>query len=66
MEAIALHQDRKYDDRVKRTLSSNTRRLTGWDSISGQPIEVRFGRPRRASFVMGMAWFVEHIKGKRV
>jgi hypothetical protein len=66
VEAIALAQDRKHHDRVKRTLSSNTRRLTGWDSVSGQPIEVRWGRPRRASFIMAMAWFNEHIKGKRV
>lgn len=66
VEAIALAQDRKHRDRVKRTLSSNMRRLTGWDSVSGQAIEVKWGRPRRASFVMAMAWFLEHIKGKSV
>ena len=62
VEAHALWQDSKHDDRVKRTLSSNTRRLTGWDSISGQPIDVKFGPARRSAFVMFMAWFGEHIR----
>lgn len=66
VEAVAIRRDGQTQDRVKRTLSSNTRTLTGWDSVSGQPVEVRYGRLRRASFIMAMAWFNEHIKGKRV
>jgi hypothetical protein len=62
VEAIALAQDKAEVDRVKRTLSSNTRTLFGWDSISGRPIEVRWGRLRRTAFVCLAAWFPEHVR----
>jgi hypothetical protein len=62
VEAVAIWQDSRHPDKVKRTLSSNTRRATGWDSITGQPLDVPLGRLRRAGFVMFMAWFGEHIR----
>jgi hypothetical protein len=62
VEWRALREDRVSRDRDKRTLSSNTRRVFAWDSITGQPLAVRYGRTRRAAFIMLAAWFVEHIK----
>jgi hypothetical protein len=62
VEAIAIWQDKGNLDRVKRTLSSNTRTAFAWDSITGRPLDVPWGRLRRAGFIMLCAWFVEHIK----
>ena len=62
VEAAAIWQDRGNPDRVKRTLSSNTRTVFAWDSISGNPLDVPYGRIRRSAFIMLCAWFVEHIK----
>jgi hypothetical protein len=62
VETRAIWQDARIIDRVKRTLSSNTRTAFAWDSITGQPLDVPFGRLRRAAFIMLCAWFVEHIK----
>lgn len=63
-EALAIHLDKKKKDRAKRTLSSNTRWATGYDSITGQQVDVRFGRLRRLAFIVFMAWFADHIKTK--
>jgi len=60
-EWIALHQDEKYQDRVKRTLSSVTRFATAWDTITGLPLDVPWGRVRRLLFVILVAWFPFHI-----
>ena len=61
-EVIALQQDKRNPDRVKRTLSSNTRTLFAWDSITGRPLEVRYGRLRRTAFICLMAWLPQHIQ----
>src|SRR5215216_939308 len=66
-EGIALYIEKKRrdagnKDRVKRTLSAFTRWLGGWNSTTGQPVDVPYGRLRRAAFIMFCAWFVEHIK----
>jgi hypothetical protein len=62
VEAFALYRDKQEQDRVKRTLSSNTRTAFGWDSITGQPLDVRFGRTRRTAFICLAAWFPQHVQ----
>ena len=62
VEAVALREDAKTRDRVKRTLSSNTRTLFGWDSVSGRPLTVAGGRIRRLAFICLAAWFPEHVR----
>lgn len=60
-ETLALRADAASPDRVKRTLSSNTRYATAWDTLTGMPLEVRFGKLRRLAFVLLVAWFPIHI-----
>jgi hypothetical protein len=62
VEALALYQDKQKVDRIKRTLSSNTRTAFGWDSITGRPLEVRFGKLRRVAFICLAAWFPQHVQ----
>lgn len=63
-EYLAIRLDAKHQDRAKRTLSSNTRRALGYDSITGRQVDVPYGKTRRLSFVVFMAWFTDHIKIK--
>lgn len=62
VEALALYRDKQEQDRVKRTLSSNTRTAFGWDSITGRPLDVRFGKVRRVAFICLVAWFPAHVQ----
>lgn len=63
-EALAIRADKKARDHVARTLSSNTRKFTGYDSITGRRVDVRYGKLRRLAFITFMAWFTDHIKLK--
>jgi hypothetical protein len=62
VEAVALYQDKQQTDRTKRTLSSNTRTAFGWDSITGQPLNVKYGKLRRVAFICLAAWFPQHVQ----
>jgi hypothetical protein len=62
VEALALYRDKQETDRVKRTLSSNTRTAFGWDSITGRPLDVPFGKLRRVAFICLVAWFPQHVQ----
>lgn len=62
LEAIAIHQDAKHDDRVKRTLSSNLRYVFATDSIDGRPLRVPFGKLRRLAFQSASNWLETHIQ----
>jgi hypothetical protein len=61
LEARAIRQDGLSPDRAKRTLSSNLRWWTAWDTITGQPLDVPGGRLRRLAFIASEAWFNWHI-----
>jgi hypothetical protein len=61
LEGIALHQDAKHRDRVKRTLSSNLRYVFATDSVTGVPLAVPAGRLRRFALSTGVNWFQHHI-----
>jgi hypothetical protein len=62
LEAVALHQDRKHHDRIKRTLSSNLRYIFATDSITGIPVDVKHGKLRRLALITFLAWFSEHLR----
>ena len=62
VEGVAFYQDAQTADRVKRTLSSNARALFAWDSITGQPLDVPWGRLRRTALICLLAWLTEHLK----
>lgn len=62
LEAYALHQDAKHPDRVKRTLSSNIRYVFATDSVTGIPLDVKFGKLRRLALITGLAWLSEHLR----
>lgn len=62
IEAIAVWQDKKHPDRVKRTLSSNMRTWFGSDSVTGIPVDVPYGRLRRTALLFGSVWISEHLK----
>jgi hypothetical protein len=68
VEGIALHQERKHDDRRKRTLSANLRAVFATDSVTGVPLDVPFGRVRR--FILGVAlgpgWLPTHLSREGV
>jgi hypothetical protein len=61
LEAHAIWQDTRTNDRVKRTLSANVRTIFATDS-SGLPVDVPYGKLRRTILVMATAWAVEHLK----
>lgn len=66
MEAYGLYRDHKEPgNRGKWTLSSNWYTATGWDSVTGVPIDVKFGNTRRAAGVMFLAWLTWHWTAKR-
>lgn len=62
IEAVAIHQDAKHHDRVKRTLTANIRYVTAWDSVNGLPLRVPYGKWRRLAFVAARAWIEKHIE----
>ena len=62
VEALAVWQDRKTHDRVKRTLSSNVRTWFATDSITGIPLNAPYGKLRRIALLFLMTWLVEHFK----
>lgn len=62
LEAKAIHDDVSSPDRVKRTLSSNLRWWFATDSITGIPVNVKFGKLRRLALICGMAWFAKHVE----
>lgn len=61
VEGVALHQDAKRRDRVKRTLSSNLRAVFATDSVTGVPLDVPYGRLRRFTLSTAVNWFEHHI-----
>ena len=63
LEGIALHQDVKHPDRVKRTLSANLRYVFATDSVTGVPLAVRYGRLRRFALgvALGPGWLPHHL-----
>jgi hypothetical protein len=65
LEAVAMWQDRKHHDRVKRTLSSNARTWFATDSITGIPLSAPYGKTRRTILLFITAWLPEHLKQQR-
>ncbi len=63
VEGIALHQDAKHRDRVKRTLSSNLRYVFATDSVTGVPLDVPYGKLRRLALgtALGPGWLPQHL-----
>lgn len=63
LEAIAIHQDKVHDDRVKRTLSANLRYVFATDSVTGVPLNVKFGQLRRFALgiALGPGWLPAHL-----
>jgi hypothetical protein len=61
LEAAAIHQDAKHDDRVKRTLSANLRYVFATDSVTGVPLAVKHGKMRRFALTTGLNWFQHHL-----
>lgn len=60
-EAFGLWIDRAHPgNRGKWTLTSNVLTWFGWDSVTGQPVAVRFGKIRRSALVMILAWLTAH------
>jgi len=62
IESLAMWQDRKHRDRVKRTLSSNMRRWFATDSITGIPLNAPYGKLRRIALLFLMSWLSEHFR----
>lgn len=65
IESVAVWQDRKHHDRVKRTLSSNARTLFATDSITGIPLDAPYGRLRRTALLFGSVWVAEHLRQQK-
>lgn len=63
IEGIAIHQDAKHRDRVKRTLSANLRYVFATDSVTGVPLDVRYGKLRRFTMgvLIGPPWLPGHL-----
>jgi hypothetical protein len=60
-EIYGLWYDWKHPgNRRKWTLTSNARTLGGFDSITGEPIAVPYGRLRRSAVVMLLSWLIYH------
>jgi hypothetical protein len=66
IEAKALYEDRLHHDRVKRTFSSNLRSIFATDSVTGIPLDVRFGKTRRflLTVAVGPGWLPAHLTRK--
>ena len=61
VEFDGLKYDREHPgNREKRVLTSNWLTVTGWDSITGLPADVRFGRTRRTLGLCACIWLVAH------
>jgi hypothetical protein len=65
IEGVAVWQDRKHPDRVKRTLSSNARTWFATDSVTGIPLEAKYGKPRRIALLFLTTWLGEHLKQQK-
>lgn len=65
VESVAVWQDRKYRDRVKRTLTSNGRAVFATDSITGIPLDAPYGRLRRTALLFLTTWLGEHLKQQK-
>ena len=65
VESVAVWQDKMHRDRVKRTLSSNARRLFATDSITGIPLDAPYGRLRRIALLFLITWLGEHLKQQK-
>jgi hypothetical protein len=62
LEGVAIRQDHLHQDRTKRTLSSNMRALFATDSVTGVPLNVRYGKLRRFALITALGWFSSHIQ----
>jgi hypothetical protein len=62
VEFKALHDDSASPDRVKRTLSSSIRWWAATDSVTGIPVDARYGKLRRLALICALAWFGKHIE----
>jgi hypothetical protein len=61
LEAYGLWYDKRHPgNRQKWTLTSNARTWFGWDSITGEPLDVPYGSLRRSALVMFLAWLTNH------
>jgi hypothetical protein len=61
VERYGLKYDKEHPgNREKWTLTSNWLTVFGWDSISGQPANVKFGAIRRALGLFCIAWLFAH------
>lgn len=63
LETVAIRQDAKHRDRVKRTLSSNLRYVFATDSVTGVPLNVPAGKLRRFALgvALGPGWLPNHL-----
>ena len=63
LEGYALYQEKRHDDRVKRTLSANLRYVFATDSVTGVPLDVPFGKLRRFALnvALGPGWVPTHL-----
>ena len=63
VEGVALWQDAKRQDRVKRTLSSNLRYVFATDSVTGVPLNVPYGKLRRLALnvAIGPGFLPSHL-----
>jgi len=61
LEAFGLWYDAKHPgNRRKWTLTSNARTAAGFDSVTGEALDVPLGRLRRSALVMALAWLGYH------
>jgi hypothetical protein len=65
IESVAVWQDKRHPDRVKRTLSSNARTVFATDSITGIPLDAPYGRLRRTALLFLMSWLSEHLRQQK-
>lgn len=60
-EAYGLWYDHTHPgNRKKWTLTSNARTAAGFDSITGEALDVPYGRLRRSALVMFLGWLGYH------
>ena len=66
LEAYALWYDHTHPgNRKKWTLTSNVRTAGGFDSVTGSPIDVKFGTTRRVAVLLGCTWLLHHFTSRR-
>lgn len=66
LEAYGLWYDRTHPgNRKKWTLTSNARPFGGFDSITGEPLDVPLGSVRRTALLLFLYWLIHHWTSTR-